>query len=172
MAVRCERCGRAFQNKYAVWGHLRVCRPGSVEAELAQPASSAYGLAQPGLEPQFSHELPDEEELQLRRRRLELERRELDREENAAWRRDLETLNTLAETARRRGVVEQVCSPFAELAYTLKGYQVPPGTRDVAKRRVQEEFERAGGERSREELVKIAEQAREQVYAPVLKAQE
>jgi hypothetical protein len=57
MAIRCDRCGRAFRNKYAVWGHLRACRPSSVEAEPAQPGSSAYGLAQPGLEPQFGEEL-------------------------------------------------------------------------------------------------------------------
>ncbi len=172
MAVRCERCGRAFQNKYAAWGHLRACRPSSVEAE---PASSAYGLAQPRLEPQLSQELADEE-LQLRRRRLELERRDLERKEDAAWQRDMEAMEALiereTETERRRGVVEQVCSPFADLAYTARGYQIPPGTVDAAKRHVQEELARAGGRRSRDELVKLAAQAREQVYAPVLKAQD
>ena len=138
MAVRCDRCGRAFRNKYAVWGHLRACRPSSVEAEPAQPGSSAYGLAQPGLEPQLGEE-PADEERQLRHRRLELELRELEREENAAWERDMEALNTRiereTETERRRGIVEEVCSPFADLPYTVKGYQIPPGTCDAAKRR-------------------------------------
>ena len=165
MVVRCDRCGRAFRNKYAVWGHLRACRPGSVEAELAQP----------GLEPQLGEELADQKH-DLRRRRLELERRELEREEDAAWHRDMEALNTRieseTETQRRRGIVEEVCSPFADLPYTFKGYQIPPGTCDAAKRRAHEELMRAGRGRSREELVTIVRQAREQVYAPVLKAQD
>src|SRR5438132_2296276 len=175
MVVRCDRCGRAFRNKYGVWGHLRAWRPGSVEAEPAQPASSASGLAQPGLEPQLGEELADEER-QLRHRRLELARRELEREEHAAWEQDMEALNTLiqreTETERRRGIVEEVCSPFADLQYMVRGYQIPPGTRDAAKRRAQDELARAGGGRSREELVQIVKQAREQVYAPVLKAQD
>lgn len=65
-----------------------------------------------------------------------------------------------------------MCSPFADLPYTLKGYLLPPGTSDAAKRRAHEELERAGAGRSREELLRIAQQAREQVYAPVLKAQD
>src|SRR5207245_11752931 len=86
MAVRCDRCGRAFQNKYGLWGHRRACR---TEAEPAQPASSAYRLAQPGLEPGPSEALVDEE-AQLRHRRLELERRQLERGEAAAWHRETE----------------------------------------------------------------------------------
>ena len=175
MAVRCDRCGRAFRNKYAVWGHLRACRPSSVEAEPAQPGSSAYGLAQPGLEPQLGEELADEER-QLRHRRLEVKRRELEREEHAAWERDMEALNTQiqreTETERRRGIVEEVCSPFADLPYVVRGYQIPPGTCDAAKRRAHEELVLAGGGRSREELFQIVKQAREQVYAPLLKAQD
>jgi hypothetical protein len=175
MALRCDRCGRAFRNKYAVWGHLRACRPSSVEAEPAQPVSSAYGLAQPGLEPQLGEEFADEER-QLRHRRLEFERRDLEREEHAAWERDMEALNTLiqreTEKERRRGIVEEVCSPFADLPYMIRGYQIPPGTRDAAKRRAHEELVRASGARSREELVQIVTQAREQVYAPLLQAQD
>ena len=175
MAVRCDRCGRAFRSKYAVWGHLRACRPSSVEAEPAQPGSSAYGLAQPGLEPQLGEELADEER-QLRHRRLEVKRRELEREEHAAWERDMEALNTQiqreTETERRRGIVEEVCSPFADLPYVVRGYQIPPGTCDAAKRRAHEELVLAGGGRSREELFQIVKQAREQVYAPLLKAQD
>jgi hypothetical protein len=73
---------------------------------------------------------------------------------------------------RRRGVVEEVCSPFVALAYTVRGYQILPGTVAAAKRHVQEELARAGRGRSRDELVKLAAEAREQVYAPVLKAQD
>jgi len=109
-------------------------------------------------------------------RRLELQRRELEREEHAAWERDMEALNTQiqreTEAERRRGIVEEVCSPFADLPYTVRGYQIPPGTCDAAKRRAHEELVRAGGGRAREELVQIVKQAREQVYAPLLKAQD
>src|SRR5215471_3600025 len=115
MAVRCERCGRTFQNKYAVWGHLRACRPHSVKAEPAQPASLAYGLAEAGLEPHLSQELADQE-LELRRRRLALEQREVERQESAAWERDMNDLmgriERETEKETRRGVVEEVCSPF------------------------------------------------------------
>src|SRR6266478_3094127 len=172
MAVRCDRCGRAFQNKYGLWGHRRTCR---AEAEPARPTSSAYRLVQPGLEPGPSEALVDEE-AELRRRRLELERRQLELEEAAAWHREIEALNVeikrQTEVTRRRDIVDEVCSPFANLPYTLKGYQIPPGTSDAAKRRAHEELERAGAGRSREELVRIAQQAWEQVYAPVLKAQD
>ena len=172
MAVRCDRCGRAFQNKYGLWGHRRACR---TEAEPAQPASSAYRLAQPRLEPGPSEALVDEE-AELRHRRLELERRQLEREEAATWHREIEALNVeikrQTEIRRRRDIVDEVCSPFADLPYMLKGYQIPPGTSDAAKRRAREKLERAGAGRSREELVRIAQQAREQVYAPVLKAQD
>src|SRR5437867_7197422 len=170
MAVRCDRCGRAFQNKYGLWGHRRACR---TEAEPAQPASSAYRLAQPGLEPGSSEALVDEE-AELRHRRLELERRQLEREEAATWHREIEALNVeikrQTEIRRRRDIVDEVCSPFVDLPYTLKGYQIPPDTSTAAKRRAHEALERAGAGRSREELVRIAQQAREQVYAPVLKA--
>jgi len=170
MAVRCDRCGRAFKNNYGLWGHRRACR---AQAEPAQPASSAYRLAQPGLEPGPLEALVDEE-AELRRRRLELERRQLEREEAAARQQDLEALSLEVkrhtEMMRRRDVVDEVCSPFADLRYTLKGYQIPLGISEAAKRRALEELERAGAGRSREELVGIAQQAREQVYAPVLKA--
>jgi len=76
------------------------------------------------------------------------------------------------ETERRRGIVEEVCSPFADLPYMVRGYQIPPGACDAAKRRAHEELVRAGEGRSREELVQIVKQAREQVYAPLLKAQD
>src|SRR5438445_1648682 len=172
MAVRCDRCGRAFQNKYGLWGHRRACRP---EAEPARPTSSAYRLAQPGLEPGPSEALIDGE-AELRRRRLELERRQLEREEAADRHREIEALRVeikrQTEITRRRDIVNEVCSPFADLLYTLKGYRIPPGTSDAAKRRAHQELERAGAGRSREELVRIAQQAREQVYAPVLKAQD
>jgi hypothetical protein len=172
MAVRCDRCGRTFQNKYGLWGHRRACRTG---AKPAQPASSAYRLAQPGLEPGLSEALVDEE-AELRRRRLELERRQLEREEAATWHREIEALSVeikrQTEITRRREIVNEVCSPFADLPYRLKGYKIPPDTSHVAKRRVHEELERAGAGRSREELLRIAQQAWEQVYAPVLKAQD
>jgi hypothetical protein len=57
-------------------------------------------------------------------------------------------------------------------SYMVRGYQIPPGTCDAAKRRAHEELARASGGRSREELVQIVTQAREQVYAPLLKAQD
>src|SRR5207245_3549272 len=151
MAVRCDRCGRAFQNKYGLWGHRRACR---TEAEPAQPASSAYRLAQPGLEPRPSA-APVDEEAELRHRRLELERRQLEREEAAAWHREIEALNVeikrQTEITRRRDVVDEVCSPFADLPYTLKGYQIPPGTSAAAIRRAHEELERDGARRGRSE---------------------
>ncbi len=175
MAVRCERCGRTFQNKYAVWGHRRACRPHSVKAELAEPASSAYGLAEAELEPLRSQELVDQER-ELRRRRLALELQEVERQENAARQREMNELTSQierqAEQETRRGVVEEVCSPFADLRYTLKGYKIPPGLSDAAKRHVQEELKRAGSGRSRYELLKLAEQARDQVYAKALQAQD
>jgi len=175
MAVRCERCGRTFQNKYAVWGHLRACRSHSVKAEPAEPASLAYGLAGAGLEPQLSQEFADQER-ELRRRRLALEQRELERQENAARQREMNELmrqiEREAEKETRRGVVEEVCSPFVDLRHTLKGYELPPGLSDAAKRRVEEELKRAGSGRSRHELLKLAEQARDQVYAQVLQAQD
>ncbi len=175
MAVVCERCGRAFQNKYAVWGHRRACRPHSAKAEPAEPASSAYGLAEAGREPQLTQELNDQE-FELRRRRLALEQREVERRESAAWERDMNELmgkiEREAEKETRRGVVEEVCSPFVDLRYTLKGYKIPPGLSDAAKRRVEEELKRAASGRSRHELLKLAEQARDRVYAQVLQAQD
>src|SRR5262245_49634395 len=112
MSVRCDRCRRTFQNKYGFWGHQRTCR---TEAEPPQPARSAYRLAQPRLEPEFNAPLGDEE-AELRRRRLTLQRRELEREEAATMQRDLETLrrhiNRQTEMTSRRDVVDEVCSPF------------------------------------------------------------
>jgi hypothetical protein len=146
-----------------------------VKAEPPQPASSAYGLAEAGLEPHLSQELADQE-LELRRRRLALEQREVERQESAAWERDMNDLmgriERETEKETRRGVVEEVCSPFVDLRYMGAGYQIPPGTSDAAKRRVEEELERAGSGRPRHELLKIAEQVRERVYGSMLKAQD
>ncbi len=49
----------------------------------------------------------------------------------------MEVLNTKiegeTETERQRGIIEEVCSPFADLPYTVMGYEIPLPSREEVK---------------------------------------
>lgn len=171
MTVDCERCGRAFKSQYAVFGHRRACRG----PRQAQPASRASEPAQPGLAVPLSPALASEQ-VELQRRRMALQRRELERAESSAAERDLHDLRMFFakedEARTRRDVVEQVCPVFADSEYARRGYRIPFGTAEIAKRRAGDAVEHAPAGSSREKLLTIAEQARDEIYAPIVRVQD